>query len=359
MIFENSNLYSIYNKSNLDIKFFLNICFEIYGIKYNIDINKNNILHLLCEYGDILLLKLFLNYISCLLDLKLFINIKNKQHKTPFNLALRNNHFDILKILLKYGADIDSRMQFGETSLHRSVSYNDTFQTYFLLNYGADANSLDYNNNSPLHFGCHNNCYNTVNILLKYGAKVNIKNNIGYYPIHNCLNEYCTCITQNRYVNKNTNKNKLKCKIKIIKKLLFYNADVNCIDNIGRTPIYFCIFSQICNLLISNGANINKINSTGDTPLHYACLNGNLEIVKILLKNNVNYKKINNNLESAIDICNNELILEEFVKYEQIQIEKQKASYSVYKCNVNEICKFKNLCDDIESIILNYVISNF
>jgi len=350
MIFENSNLFYIYKKSNLDIKQFISICFEIYGLKYKIDENENTLLHLVCDYGNINLVKKIMKYSLSLS----FVDVKNKQYKTAFNLALENNYFDILKVLLKYGANIDSTMQFGETSLHRSVSYNDTFQTYFLLKNDANINSLDYENCTPLHWACYNNCYNVVNILLKNGAKVNFKNKFGLFPIHKCLNEYCTCIKKNI----DTYKNEMKYRIKIVKKLLFYKANVNCVDNIGRTPLHFCTSPVICNLLISNGANINKANQSGDTPLHYASQNGNLEIVKILLKNNnINYKQLNNNFENAIDICNNELILKQFTEYDNIQIEKQKALYSVYKCNVNEICKFKGLCDDIEPIILDYVIT--
>lgn len=340
MIFQESHIQSLHKTSKLQDNHFI----KIHGLKYQIDENKNTVLHLACESGNKHLIKK-------LLKKKPFLDIKNNQHKTPLNLALENNFFDILKILLKCGANINSTMQFGETSLHRATACNDTVKTRCLLDNKANTNSLDYENWSPLHWACYNYCYDTVIILLKYNANVNAKDNCGSYPIHKCLDDYETSIKINLLINQNPKYNK----IKIVKELVSYGANVNIVDNIGRSPMYFCSDLEIFNYLFENGANINFRSDNGNTPLHYASLNGNLEIVKKLLQNNVNYTQMNNDLESASDICNNGLISEEFISYENIQIDKQKTVYTIYKCNVNEVCKFKELCDDIEILILCFL----
>lgn len=346
MIFQNSYIYSFYVKSKLNIDIFLKICLEIYGFNYIIDNNNNNMLHLACDYGNINFLKNILKYNSCF-----DINIQNKEYKTSLHLALQNNYYNILKILLKYKANINTKMQFGETILHHTVSDNNIIQTSFLISNGANINSLDYENWSPLHWGCYNNSYNTVKILLENNANINTIDNLGSYPIHKCLDEYHMSIK----IKKNNKRNNNKNKIKIIKKLMSYGTDINLTDNYGRNLIFFCSYLNIFDYLMNNNANIHISSIFGNTPLHYATINGNLEIVQKLLKNNIDFNKLNNNFETAKNICNNELIFNEFLKYEKIEIEKKKVIYTINKCIINEIFTKLKICSDIEILVLTYL----
>lgn len=79
------------------------------------------------------------------------INLKNNEGKTPLHIACQNNNKDIIRLLLKYGANIDEQ---------------------------------DIDLNTPLHIACQNNQHDIVNILLENKANINAKNKESWTPLH-------------------------------------------------------------------------------------------------------------------------------------------------------------------------------
>ncbi|MDQ7823861.1 MAG: ankyrin repeat domain-containing protein [Candidatus Eremiobacteraeota bacterium] len=74
------------------------------------------------------------------------------------------------------------------------------------------------------------------------------------------------------------------------KLLIARGADVNGKDERGSTPLFWArpkhpsvLFHGVMQLLISRGAEINAVNDAGYTPLHCAVLEGDTDIVKLLL----------------------------------------------------------------------------
>lgn len=55
-------------------------------------------------------------------------------------------------------------------------------------------------------------------------------------------------------------------------------------------------------LLIDHGADINKMSNSGDTPLHFACTNGQLPGLNLLLSKNAVYKS-NKKAEFPIELA--------------------------------------------------------
>jgi ankyrin repeat protein len=56
-------------------------------------------------------------------------------------------------------------------------------------------------------------------------------------------------------------------------------------DVIVWSPLYFACFEghiEVVKLLLKNGANVNTVDKFDQTPLYIACLYGHMEIIKLL-----------------------------------------------------------------------------
>nr|WCB87142.1 CPPV331 ankyrin repeat protein [Cooks petrelpox virus] len=103
-------------------------------------------------------------------------------NRTPLVVSASLGHTEIVKILLKYGADIDGRISVWFTSaLHAAVQYNKYETARLLLENGANVNIQDYELMTPMHTTLLYNPFNEkmVRLLLKYGADIRLKNNTG------------------------------------------------------------------------------------------------------------------------------------------------------------------------------------
>jgi len=86
-------------------------------------------------------------------------------------LASSNGYKDIVKILLKNGADINTKDGAGWTPLIWAIGNQDEKMTSLLLNAKADVNIKDKSNNTPLEIALWSGETDIVKLLKKYGAK--------------------------------------------------------------------------------------------------------------------------------------------------------------------------------------------
>lgn len=99
-----------------------------------------------------------------------FGNYENQMHLSFFECSvLRLTRFiclignaKIIEILLKYGADVNSKSDSGDTPLHIAAQDGHTKIVEILLKSGADVNSLDSRDQTPLHFAGYNGSSNHI-----------------------------------------------------------------------------------------------------------------------------------------------------------------------------------------------------
>jgi ankyrin repeat protein len=176
--------------------------------------------------------------------------------------------------------------------LHDGISASDYELVQEAISNGANVNHVDENSKETPLFESLTSTLEIMDLLIQNGANVNAKNRHCDTVLHKA------CEYENE---------------KAITYLLGKKADVNAVNDQGKTPLLVVLYAYISNedklrnivkQLIQKGANINvKDNEEHNTPLHLACDLSDIEIVKLFIKKGANMTKKNKNNETPLDIA--------------------------------------------------------
>ncbi len=179
----------------------------------------------------------------------------------------KKNSLNIVKILIKYGANVNVKDNSGWTPLHIAAWYSDLDIVKYLVEKGADVNAKDNLGQTPLHISTNKGDLENVKALIHGGAIPEYKNHDGKTSIH------LAASNGNLHI------------------LFFFNdtcADMNIGSKDGKTPLHYAASNKdidtIKGLLLC-GAYINAKDKYGITVLHIATKNNDLELLKFLVKN--------------------------------------------------------------------------
>ncbi|KAG7999143.1 hypothetical protein I3843_01G292300 [Carya illinoinensis] len=90
-------------------------------------------------------------------------------------MAAMRGELERLETLLRKGADISYRDQYGLTALHAAAMKGHRDATLILVEYGVDWDCQDNEGHTPLHLAVHSGSMETVEVLVDNGADVNAK----------------------------------------------------------------------------------------------------------------------------------------------------------------------------------------
>lgn len=170
--------------------------------------------------------------------------------------------------------------------LLKAVIRNDTKLTKILLKQGADPNTRGDNATTILMIAAQNNNAKLVEILLHAKADPNATSISGHTALMDSAEQTSPAVTQ---------------------ALIDHKADVNAVSLFG-TPLSFAAkkvssstdhitqqrINQTIKILLQNGANPNISTPHGGTPLSAACGANNINTVKLLLQYNIDTKNPHN-----------------------------------------------------------------
>jgi ankyrin repeat protein len=154
---------------------------------------------------------------------------------SPMSLAAKSNFPEIIQILCKLGADVNSA-QCQTAPLHCASYYGFDACVLVLIEAGASVNRPDANGESPLHWSVNNPA--TLRLLLRNSADVNAKSKTGVTALHLAAGSG---------------------NIESAQELVKNGANLNAKDIENRAPLYYCIQNGHCEVakfLLDNGSTI-------------------------------------------------------------------------------------------------------
>ena len=201
----------------------------------------------------------------------------NRQDESPLMLAVHRGRFDVVNILVEYGADIYVRNNYNLQPIDEA-SYCGHTDIVQLLS-SCKSTVLCGRNFTPLvdlRVDCHCNTamhlttnFQSMISLIENGADVDAENVDGLRPIH--------CAVRTRVV-------------ELVKLLIQHGANVDATDVFGNTPLHdaVCHGLNVVQVLVQHGkAKLNVQNTDGKTPLHIAVERQQSDVIVFLLSQDV------------------------------------------------------------------------
>jgi len=227
----------------------------------------NTLLHTACSEGNIENVDLALNFIGNDID------AKNNKLFTALHIACKLGRSDIALKLIEFGADINGKPEnicrLTDTPLQLAILKKDLDLVKLLIKKGADVNAKNHNNFTALHIASFKGFIEIVEELIINNAKINDivgEAEIIETPLHlACQN--------NNY--------------EIIELLLENKANVNAVDANQNNPLHYSAWNnslESISLLLKYNTNLESRNGFKKTPLHYAIQNNSLEAANLLLE---------------------------------------------------------------------------
>ncbi|XP_067653405.1 ankyrin repeat domain-containing protein 50-like [Haliotis asinina] len=187
--------------------------------------------------------------------------------RTPVMAAAVNGHRDVVEFLVGRGADVSLVDRGGNNVLHYACDGGDVEMVKLILDLDVvDVNYRGHYSRTPVMAAAVNGHWDVVEFLVGRGADVSLVDRGGNNVLHYaCYNG----------------------DVETVKLILDLDVvDVNYRGHYSRTPVMAAALNghrDVVEFLVGRGADVSLVDGGGDNILHYACYNGDVEMVKLIL----------------------------------------------------------------------------
>ncbi|XP_059141179.1 putative ankyrin repeat protein RF_0381 [Physella acuta] len=280
------------------------------------DDSQSTALHYACSSNNLEIVKLLVNAGAK-------VEGYNNESSTPFSEACKTSNIDMMKLLIKAGSDINCVDTYQRTPLINYIKEGDHSEflmnsiiernfatTQFLLEHGADISKVDIDGMTALMWAAKINNENFLDLLLDFKPKVNCVDlqqmtAFAYAVMSLNVKMVTKLIQAGADVNIASN-----CQVKCNKKFDVFNTvkylnemHVKVIkpSNGKNTPLHIAISgcrgrnsNMIIDLLLKSGANVNAVDENGRTPLHLAACIGDQSMAEALIRRGAKINVVDN-----------------------------------------------------------------
>lgn len=134
-------------------------------------------------------------------NLNVIVESRTKKEMSPLMAAIYANNYDIVKLLINKGADVNYEDKYGSTPLLTAIDNSNREKkkeekgeennydvscdiVELLIEKGANVSSLNIDGINPIEHAIHGNNYDIMDLLFEKGVKINDKNGSGNTPLH-------------------------------------------------------------------------------------------------------------------------------------------------------------------------------
>ena len=111
---------------------------------------------------------------------------------TSLQAASQNGHLDVIKVLLKYSADVEIEDKDGDRAVHHAAFGDEPAVIRLLAQSGADLNARNKRRQTALHIAVNKGHNNVVKTLLELRCHPSLQDSEGDTPMHD--GEYLLCL---------------------------------------------------------------------------------------------------------------------------------------------------------------------
>ncbi|KAA0719270.1 Transient receptor potential cation channel subfamily A member 1 [Triplophysa tibetana] len=202
-----------------------------------------------------------------------YLDIRDHNGASPLHFAASKGHLCTIRyiVMITGQQELNSRDEEGNTPLHWAVQRDQSQSCSTLLSLGADPNILNNSHQSPLHLAI--SLGNNSLVAFTHGAKLCRQNKLGHFPIHAAAFSGA--------------KKSMEVILKKGEEVgLSIDTHINYVDKTCSSPLHLAVRGgnlEVIKLCIAYGANIDQQQCDRSTALHFACSQGAIEAVKVML----------------------------------------------------------------------------
>uniref|UniRef100_A0A4X2LR40 Transient receptor potential cation channel subfamily A member 1 n=1 Tax=Vombatus ursinus TaxID=29139 RepID=A0A4X2LR40_VOMUR len=248
------------------------------------------------------------------------LNVLDISGNTPLHWATEKKQVENVKFLLSKGANPNICNNNLVAPLHLAIQcfYNEIVKV-LIENSSTDVNLIGENGNTPLLLACSKDNSEALKLLVDNGAKICKPNKFGCYPVHTAAFS-----------------GSKKC-MEILLKFgeeqgYSRQSQINFLNNKKASPLHFAVQSgdlEMIKICLKNGAHITLEENGKCTALHFAATQGATEIVKLMISSYSGSDDIINTVDG-----NNETLLHRVSLFDHYELAEYLLSMGA---NINSI----------------------